>query len=121
MKAFVFVLTFAIFLVACNTPQPTFVTRPDPATAVAVATSVSNTSTPASTATATAAPTDTPTLTPLPTMTPTSTPEPLNPLQIDYLRDRTFTGSDIKIEQTLQAGSNYSRYIASYQSDGLKI
>ncbi|OGG03610.1 peptidase [Candidatus Gottesmanbacteria bacterium RBG_16_37_8] len=30
-------------------------------------------------------------------------------------------GSDIKIEETLTPGSNYNRYLASYQSEGLKI
>jgi dipeptidyl aminopeptidase/acylaminoacyl peptidase len=32
-----------------------------------------------------------------------------------------YPGSDITIEQTLNPGANYSRYIASYQSEGLKI
>lgn len=44
-----------------------------------------------------------------------------NPLSIDTLRKRSFTGSDIIIEQTLPSGSNYQRYIASYKSEGLKI
>lgn len=44
-----------------------------------------------------------------------------NPLSIEYLKARTYTGSDITIEQTLEPGKNYSRYIASYFSDGLKI
>jgi dipeptidyl aminopeptidase/acylaminoacyl peptidase len=37
------------------------------------------------------------------------------------MRERAYPGSAITIEETLQPGSNYSRYIASYQSDGLKI
>jgi len=37
------------------------------------------------------------------------------------MRERAYPGSEITIEQTLQPGSNYSRYIASYQSEGLKI
>lgn len=45
----------------------------------------------------------------------------LNPLSIEYMRKQEYPGSDIVIEQTLPAGSNYSRYIASYKSDGLKI
>jgi len=44
-----------------------------------------------------------------------------NPLSIAYLRERTYTGSDFVIEQTLAPGSNYNRYIVSYLSDGLKI
>ena len=43
------------------------------------------------------------------------------PLSIDYLRSRTYEGSDFVFEQTLDPGSNYNRYIVSYQSDGLKI
>lgn len=54
----------------------------------------------------------------LPLQSPKPTP---NPLSIDYLKQRNFVGSDIKIEETLSPGSNYSRYIASYLSDGLKI
>jgi len=44
-----------------------------------------------------------------------------NPLSIEYIRKQEYPGSDIVIEQTLPDGSNYSRYIASYKSDGLKI
>lgn len=46
------------------------------------------------------------------------------PLSIDALRNNSAswrTGSDIVIEQTLDPGSNYNRYIASYKSEGLKI
>lgn len=43
------------------------------------------------------------------------------PLTIDYLKSEDFSGSDIVIEQTLDSGSNYNRYIASYKSEGLKI
>jgi dipeptidyl aminopeptidase/acylaminoacyl peptidase len=49
---------------------------------------------------------------------PTNEP---NPLSIEYMRKQEYPGSDIVIEQTLPDGSNYSRYIASYKSDGLKI
>ncbi|MDW8327219.1 MAG: alpha/beta fold hydrolase [Anaerolineales bacterium] len=65
-------------------------------------------------------PTATPTATPTPTVTPTPTPT-LHPLMIEALRSREYPGSDIVIEETLEPGINYSRYIASYQSDGLKI
>lgn len=37
------------------------------------------------------------------------------------MRLRDYPGSDIKIEQTLTPEKTYSRYIASYLSDGLKI
>jgi dipeptidyl aminopeptidase/acylaminoacyl peptidase len=81
------------------------------------------TATPVPTATATATPSPTPTITPTPTSTPTPTPTPtpLHPLMIESLRQREYPGSEIVIEQTLAAGANYERYIASYQSEGLKI
>lgn len=44
-----------------------------------------------------------------------------NPLSINILKETTYTGSDLVIEQELEAGSNYDRYIASYKSEGLKI
>lgn len=50
-----------------------------------------------------------------------NTPNQLNPLSIEYLRQRSYPGSEIKIERTLEPGSGYNRYIASYTSDGLKI
>lgn len=49
---------------------------------------------------------------------PTNEP---NPLSIEYMRQQEYPGSDIVTEQTLPDGSNYSRFIASYKSDGLKI
>lgn len=45
----------------------------------------------------------------------------LHPLSIEYLRKNEFPGSDIVIEETLPPGSNYQRYLTSYQSEGLKI
>lgn len=44
-----------------------------------------------------------------------------HPLSIQYLRDQAYPGSPIVIEQTLASGSNYSRHIVSYMSEGLKI
>jgi fermentation-respiration switch protein FrsA (DUF1100 family) len=72
---------------------------------------------PTDTATPTA--TSTPTHTPTPTATPTATPP--HPLSIEALRQGTFPGSEIVIEQTLDPGVNYDRYIASYLSEGFKI
>jgi fermentation-respiration switch protein FrsA (DUF1100 family) len=120
-------LAVGIFIVtACNsnevvvlspTPQtePTATLKP---TEVAV---VANTPTP--TSTATPKPTDTPTVTPTatPTSTPTPTPTPLHPLMIEYMRQQEYPGSEIIIEQTLEPGANYDRYIASYLSEGNKI
>ncbi|HEX9097019.1 MAG TPA: alpha/beta fold hydrolase [Candidatus Dormibacteraeota bacterium] len=45
----------------------------------------------------------------------------LVPLAIDAMRQREYPGSDLAIEQTLAPGTNYRRYVASYQSDSLKI
>jgi len=48
-------------------------------------------------------------------------PSATNPLSIAFMKNRTYPGSDIIIEQTLAPGGNYRQYIASYISDGLKI
>ncbi len=66
-----------------------------------------------------------PTSTPMPTATPTNlptpTPTPPHPLTIEWLRQQEYPGSEIVIEETLTPGVNYSRYVASYRSEGLKI
>jgi fermentation-respiration switch protein FrsA (DUF1100 family) len=41
-------------------------------------------------------------------------------LTIDYLRSLEYPGSAIVVEQVLTPGSNYERYLVSYQSAGLK-
>ncbi len=56
--------------------------------------------------------------------TPEATETPFavaNDLTIAALRELSIEGSDILIEQTLEDGANYSRYIASYISEGNKI
>lgn len=67
---------------------------------------------------------------PLPTPTPepptlTAEPQPAfavgNELTIDALLQRRIEGSEITIEQQLEDGANYSRYIASYVSEGNRI
>ncbi len=106
---------FLLMLIAACSSQP-----PQPA-AIAQAAS---TSTPTVAPTKTTAPTSTGTPTSTPTATPTVTPTPtptLNPLAIAAMRQRAYPGSDITIEQELPRGTNYRQYIASYQSDGLKI
>lgn len=45
---------------------------------------------------------------------------PSHPLQVEHLQAQTYPGSDLVIEQTLDPGVNYQRYIASYKSEGLK-
>lgn len=44
-----------------------------------------------------------------------------HPLSIERLRLGEYPGSEIVIEQTLEPGVNYKRFIASYRSEGLKI
>src|SRR3984893_13562359 len=56
-----------------------------------------------------------------PSPTPAVAQSTLDPLAIDAMRQREYPGSDMAIEQTLTPGANYRRYVASYQSDGLKI
>jgi dipeptidyl aminopeptidase/acylaminoacyl peptidase len=75
-------------------------------------------------------PTPTPTPEPPPPTaepTPTTAPTPLpgfpigNELTIAALLERSIEGSPITIEQHLENGANYARYIASYISEGNKI
>lgn len=75
---------------------------------------------------ATAVPSHTPSPMPTATVTLTSTitPSPtptLHPLTIESMRQRAYPGSSITIEETLPSGGNYSRYIASFLSEGNKI
>ena len=81
-------------------------------------TPISPTNTPEPTPTATA--TNTPTPSQTPTATPTRTPTP-HPMSIPALRQMDYPGSEIIIEETLEPGSNYNRYYASYLSEGLRI
>ncbi|HSM25223.1 MAG TPA: alpha/beta fold hydrolase [Anaerolineaceae bacterium] len=60
------------------------------------------------------------TITPTSTTTPTATPT-LHPMTILSMRQTTYPGSDIVVEATLTAGSNYDRYYAYYLSEGYKI
>ncbi len=65
------------------------------------------------------APTSTPRPSPTPSPEPTATP--LHPLMIEVMRQQSYPGSELVIEEALDLGSNYNRYIVSYQSEGLKI
>lgn len=47
--------------------------------------------------------------------------ETSNPLDIVFMRQENYPGSDLTIEQKLSPGSNYDQYIASYRSEGFKI
>lgn len=52
-------------------------------------------------------PTALPSVTFTASVTPTATPVPLNPLTIEYLREREYPASDLIIEETLEVGPNY--------------
>jgi dipeptidyl aminopeptidase/acylaminoacyl peptidase len=45
----------------------------------------------------------------------------LESLAIAWARGQKYPGGPITIEQTLEPGANYSRYYASYRSEGLKV
>jgi uncharacterized protein len=118
----------ALILSACGARS-----RPGEETAIARAPTVTlPTATPQPTASATVAPTATPqpthtptatptaTSTPSRTPTPTATTTPPNPLSVEHMRQQSYPGSEIVIEQKLPAGANYQRYRASYLSEGLK-
>jgi len=100
---------FCLFCAACSQPTPS-------------PTQISQLPTRAFTATRapSATPSPLPTATVTPSATPTATPT-LHPLTLASMRQRTFPGSELAIEETLKAGANYQRYRVSYLSDGLKI
>ena len=111
-------LVITIFLSACA-PAPTSAT---------VATALSSTATLKPSSTITPSPTQLSaaslTLTPGPTLIPSLTFTPtttLYPMMIEALRQRAYPGSDLVVEQTLDPGPNYNRFIVSYLSDGLKL
>jgi dipeptidyl aminopeptidase/acylaminoacyl peptidase len=56
-----------------------------------------------------------------PSASPAATQQILPSLAIDAMRQHDYPGSDPVIERTLPPGSNYQQYVASYQSDSLKI
>ncbi len=64
----------------------------------------------------TSAPSPTPSITPRP-----NTPTPAHPLDIELMRQGDYRGSPLTIEQRLDPGSNFDRYIASYLSEGDRI
>jgi uncharacterized protein len=117
-----FILVLGFFLVACAGALPT--SQHTPQALLDVTEIASDTGVPVTPSTPTQLPpkpSQTPQNTPtsLPTFTPTATPP--HPLSIAWLREQEYPGDEILIEQTLEPGSNYNQYIASYQSEGLKI
>ncbi len=61
-----------------------------------------------------------PSATPSPSLTPSPTPTPF-PMSILAMREISYPGSNITIEETLEPGANYFRYYAWYESQGLRI
>lgn len=120
---FIYLFVLALVLAACGggaepSPAPTLQTLIQPAP-TRVSTEVPTTAPTVTTTPVPPSPTVVPTATP--TVAPTPTPTPLHELSIERMRRQAYPGSDIVIEQTLEPGANYHRYIASYQSEGLKI
>lgn len=60
-------------------------------------------------------------LVPQPELSKKSEKKYVTSIDIDYLRSLNIDSKAPKIEQTLSPGSNYQRYIASYNSEGNKI
>jgi dipeptidyl aminopeptidase/acylaminoacyl peptidase len=119
LSPWLFLLLLLPLLTACGRsalPQ----TGSSLAGALAAPTRQAASPTPLPSATSTSLPSTTPTVTPSPTVTPTPTPT-LHPMSIQALRQGDYPGSQIVIEDTLERGANYSRYYASYLSEGLKI
>jgi len=110
------ILVTGFLLAGCRLANPAVEA---PRAAAATATLPSE-PTPSPTATLTPPPTSTPTPTASPTVTATPTAT-LHPMSIAALRQGSYPGSDIIIHETLEPGANYSRYYASYQSDGYRI
>jgi dipeptidyl aminopeptidase/acylaminoacyl peptidase len=68
-------------------------------------------------------PTATPRRAPLPTITPAivpPTPDPYAGLTIADLRADTYGEGDFRVEQVLGQGPSFTRYLISYDSDGLR-
>jgi len=113
MKLTLFGLMVALLaLTACSSPPPA------PVANIALVTPTATRAAPSAGIALVA--TTPPTALPPPTATVTPTPTP-HPLTILSMRERSYPGSEITIEETLQPGSNYSRYRVSYLSEGLKI
>ncbi len=118
----------AVLAAACavkGTPSPAAPTATSARLSAATATSPATPAGPSPTSsplptTALPATTPAPTLTASPSVTLSPTPT-LFPLSIAAMRAGSYPGSGVTIESTLDPGSNYQRYIASYQSEGLKI
>ncbi len=115
---YIIFIVLLIAAAACSPAASTAVlTQP---TQMPIATTAAPPPTGTTTSTRTPTQTSTPTFPPSSTPSPTSTPVPF-PMSIQAARERSYPGSPITIEETLDPGANYNRYYASYMSDGLKI
>src|SRR3954464_13958800 len=102
-----FWLSVVLLCAACADASPAV--PPSAATALPLP---SATSVPTAAPSATLVPTAAPTLTAVPTATstatstaiPTATPKPLNPLSIEAMRAKSYPGSDVVFEGTLDSG-----------------
>jgi uncharacterized protein len=68
-------------------------------------------------------PTETPVSTSTPAVTPTSTPLPylMYPYTIAGLREREYVGGEITLDARIAFNDDFSTYLISYPSDGLRI
>jgi uncharacterized protein len=119
LRLFLLLLLIAGLLTACSaadaaSPLP-LVDTPLPPPQISI-----DNSTPTAPSSSTPPPTVAPTDTPQPTLTPTAA-STLHPMSILGLRQADYPGSEITIERELERGANYSRYYASYLSQGLRI
>ncbi|MCQ3936755.1 MAG: hypothetical protein DPW18_06870 [Chloroflexi bacterium] len=98
-------LVFAFLISACSAPAPALTsTLPPP-----IVTIISPAATPAFTPTSTAAP------------TPTPLPHLMYPYTIAGLREREFSGGGISLDVRIALNDQFSTYLISYPSDGLRI
>ena len=111
-------LFLLLLATSCSVAKGTVFTPPSPDYPVASSVTPEPTTTDIPTQTYTSTPV--PSVTPSPTLTPSPTPT-LHPMNILAMRQKTYPGSQITIEETLEPGANYYRYYAWYASDGLKI
>ncbi|MCA9875705.1 MAG: alpha/beta fold hydrolase, partial [Anaerolineales bacterium] len=126
------ILSMGLGWVACaSNAEPTAVAGPSPTTRSPVIATEATVTRPAARLPVQPSPTMTPSptttaavaATATATATPTATRwsvEP-HPLQIEVMRQRSYPGSEIIVEQTLEPEETYNRYVVSYQSDGYKI
>ncbi|NOH03042.1 MAG: alpha/beta fold hydrolase [Chloroflexi bacterium] len=105
-RSMYFILTLSLLLAACGTETPTAPTMTLPPPVVTIL-----------------RPTETPAFTSTPIAAPTSTPLPhlMYPYTIAGLREREFSGGEISLDVRIALSDQFSTYLISYPSDGLRI